>query len=166
MRFAAGLALILATAPALLRAGDDASGPIAYSANIGGHFRSYDLSEKDRTWADELARKLNYDGKIGFFVRTDIQLQVDGAMQLGSVYRRVDSQGVFYVVPGDSMLKIGLPHPYNPGVGGFDLFAPPSRNFLVCFNCTVEEGVPVLNSSPVVAGKVTWHAYGTRRRGI
>jgi hypothetical protein len=166
MRFAACLALLWAASPSLLRAGDDASGPIAYGANIGGHFRSYELSDKDRSWADELARRLNYDGKIGFFVRTDISLKVDGLKQLGSVYRRVDSPGVFYVVPGDSMLKIGQPHPFNPGVGGFDLFAPPSKNFFICFSCAAEEGVPVLNSSPVVAGEVTWHTYGTRRRGI
>jgi len=62
---------------------------------------------------------------------------------------------VFYVVNSDAMLRLGTRWAYNPGVGGFSMHAPKSRNFIVCFNF-VEGGVPFLSSSPVRRDDVTW----------
>jgi hypothetical protein len=56
------------------------------------------------------------------------------------------------------MLKVGTMWAYNPGVGGFSMHAPKSRNFIVCFNF-VEGGVPFLSSSPVRKGIVTWKGH-------
>jgi hypothetical protein len=76
----------------------------------------------------------------------------------GAVYQAVEKPDVFYVANGDAMLKLGTTWPYNPGVGGFSMHAPKSRNFIVCFNFD-NGGVPFLSSSPVRKGIVTWKGH-------
>jgi hypothetical protein len=73
----------------------------------------------------------------------------------GAVYQAVEKPDVFYVVRGDAMLKLGDRWAYNPGVGGFSMHAPQSRNFIVCLNF-VSGGVPFLSSSPVNKRIVSW----------
>ena len=73
----------------------------------------------------------------------------------GAVYQALDMPDVSYVVNSDAMLRLGTRWAYNPGVGGFSMHAPKSRNFIVCFNF-VEGGVPFLSGSPVRRDDVTW----------
>src|SRR5262249_54939310 len=99
-------------------------------------------------------------GKIVYFVRTSLALTVDDKAVEGRVYQRLDDPTCFYVATGDYVLKIGTPWPASPGVGGFSLNAPQSKNFLSCMNCHCG-GVPALSSTPIVKGPVSWggHEY-------
>ena len=141
-------------------AGDDSSGPIKYELDLGTPFTTYQLTNSDRAWGEKLAGKFKYKGKIAYFVRTSLPLTVDGKNVAGGVYQRLDEPRCFYVVPGDYVLKIGTEWPASPGVGGFTLNAPKSKNFLTCMNCHCG-GVPALSSTPIVKGPVSWkgHAY-------
>ena len=89
----------------------------------------------DQNWSQRLANKFKYTGKISYFVRTSLPLDVDGKVIKGAVYQRLDQPDCFYVLPGDYVLAIGRPWPASPGVGGFTLSAPRSQNFLACMNC-------------------------------
>jgi hypothetical protein len=48
--------------------------------------------------------------------------------------KAIERPDFFYVVNSDAMLKLDATWPYYPGVGGFSMHAPKSRNFIVCFN--------------------------------
>jgi|SRR6185503_379955 len=154
------LALLLPPLCAL--AGDDASGPIAYKLDLGRSFSSYVITDRDRAWATSLTTRLKYEGEVIFFVRTDLPLEVDGTAVQGLVYHGIEMPEYFYVVPGDAMLKIGTQWPYSPGVGGFSMHAPPSKNFIACLHCNAG-GVPFLSSSPVIEGLVSWGGRNYRR---
>ena len=67
-------------------AGDDSSGPIKYSVDLGARFTTYELTKADREWAQRLAIKFKYNGKIAFFVRTSLPIEADGKTIEGSVY--------------------------------------------------------------------------------
>ena len=79
----------------------------------------------------------------------------------GAVYRATERPDYFYVVNGDAILRLDTRWAYNPGVGGFSMHAPKSRNFIVCLN--LDGGVPFLSSSPVQKGKVTWRGHDWNR---
>ncbi len=145
------------------RAGDDATGPIPYRVNLGAEFDTYPITPKDEQWAQALAAKFGYRGKIVFFGQTTLPLTANGATLRGQVYRRLDKPEFFYVLNADVILEVGTEHPYNPGVGGFSIHAPRSRKYLVCLNCQ-ESGVPVLTSSPVTMGDVRWNGHEDRLR--
>jgi len=136
-------------------AGDDASGPIQYSVDLGQPSSAYELTAKDHDWGVELAKRLDYSGTVVHFTRTSIPLLVNSDIVEGAVYRAVERPDYFYVVPGDAMLRLDTTWPYSPGVGGFSMHSPKSKNFIVCFNF-VPGGVPFLSSTPVVKGKVSW----------
>ena len=143
-------------------AGDDASGPIQYSVDLGQPFSGYEITARDRDWAVELTRTLGYSSTVVHFARTSLPLRVNGKVVEGAVYRAVEHPEFFYVAPGDAMLHLGTPWPYNPGVGGFSMHAPKSKNFIVCLNF-VTSGVPFLSSTPVVKGPVTWGGNAYKR---
>lgn len=151
--------LVVATATF---AGDDSSGPIEYKLDLGATFTTYQLVAADKAWAQRLADKFKYGGTIAYFVRTSLPFYVDEKKVEGAVYQRLDKPSCFYVVPGDYVLAIGTPWPASPGVGGFSLNAPSSRNFLACMNCHCG-GVPALSSSPVDKGLVTWSGHDYSR---
>ena len=139
-------------------AGDDTSGPVQYSLDLGQPFRKHELTQKDRDWAAALVRKFAYTGKVVHFVRTTLPLLVDGTPVEGSVYQAVEFPDRFYVVTGDAMLRIGAQRPISPGCGGFSVHAPPSRAFIVCLNCRVlsaglhsPKNVSHSSTSPLVA---------------
>jgi len=136
-------------------AGDDASGSIPYSVDLSAPYSRHELSAEDRQWGASLVANLGYDGKVVYFVRTTLPLQVDKATVTGEVYQAIESPDWFYVVPGDAMLKIGTRFVASPGVGGFSMHAPRSRDFIVCLNCG-PGGVPFLSSTKVSKGLVTW----------
>ena len=53
-------------------AGDDASGPIHYSADFSQPFTRYAMSEHDRQWGRSLVQKLRYKGTVVHFVKTSL----------------------------------------------------------------------------------------------
>lgn len=90
-------------------------------------------------------------------VRTSLPLQVGSRILHGDVYQAVEKPDAFYISSTDAVLRIGTRWAYNPGVGGFSMYAPRSRNFIVCLN--FDGGVPFLSSSPVQKGIVTWKGH-------
>ena len=139
-------------------AGDDASGPVPFRLDLSHQFTTYSMTAQDKIWSASLAARFIYKGRTVHFVRTTLPLNVGGKTIWGAVYQAAERPDVFYVVKGDAMLKVGTKWAYNPGVGGFSMHAPKSRNFIVCFNF-VEGGVPFLSSSPVRKGLVTWKGH-------
>ena len=156
------LALLAGSLACAAHAGDDASGPIRYSADFSKPYASYNMSEKDKSWSRSLVKNLKYTRKVIHFVRTSIPLEVNGLAVEGAIYKALEEPDTFYVVNGDSMFKIGYPWPYNPGVGGFSMHAPKSQDFIVCLNFQ-RGGVPHLSSTPVIEGKVTWTGHDWSR---
>jgi len=153
--------LLLLTSAGFAVAGDDASGPIFYKTDLSLPFAAYTMSESDNAWSASLVDKLKYTGSVVHFVRTSLPLQVNGKTVNGSIYRAIERPDYFYVVNGDAMLKMDTKWAYNPGVGGFSMHAPESRNFIVCLN--LGGGVPFLSSSPVLKGEVTWKGHDWNR---
>jgi hypothetical protein len=113
---------------------------------------------QDKLWSASLAARFAYKGQAVHFVRTSLPLNVGEKTLQGVIYQDVEKSDVFYVVNGDAMLKLGTKWAYTPGVGGFSMHAPKSRNFIVCFHF-VDGGVPFLSSSPVRKGIVTWKGH-------
>lgn len=146
---------------AILRAGDDDSGPIYYAVDLSQSFSIYAMSRTDEGWSKSLVERLKYRGPVLHFVRTSLPLTVDNKTIEGAVYQAFEKPEIFYVVNGDTVLELGAKWAYNPGVGGFSLHAPKSRNFIVCLN--LSGGVPYMSSSPVVKGKVMWRAHDWNR---
>jgi hypothetical protein len=139
-------------------AGDDASGPVPFRLDLSQQFTTYSMTAQDELWSTSLAARFIYKGRAVHFVRTTLPLNVGDKTIPGAVYQSVERPDVFYAVKGDAMLKLGTRWAYNPGVGGFSMHAPKSRDFIVCFNF-VEGGVPFLSSSPVRKGIVTWNGH-------
>jgi hypothetical protein len=139
-------------------AGDDASGPVPFRVDLSQHFTAYSMTTQDELWSASLATRFLYKGRAVHFVRTSIPLNMGDKTIQGAVYQALEKPEVFYVVNSDAMLKLGTKWAYNPGVGGFSMHAPKSRNFIVCFNF-VEGGVPFLSSSPVRKGIVGWKGH-------
>jgi hypothetical protein len=125
-------------------------------------FGIYEMTDRDRAWSRSLTTRLKYGGKVVHFVRTSLPLGVDGKTVEGAVYQAVEEPGYFYVVVGDATLRLGAPCPYSPGVGGFSMHAPKSRNFIGILHFQ-RGGVPFRSSTPVVRGEVRWKG-GTSRR--
>jgi hypothetical protein len=161
LNFMSAIVLFLSITASLAMAGDDASGPIHYSTDLSRSFTTYAMSEQDNEWSSSLVERLKYGGSVVHFVRTSLPLQVDKKTVQGAVYQGVEKTDYFYVVNGDAMLKLGTTWAYSPGVGGFSMYAPKSRNFIVCLN--LDGGVPFLSSSPVQKGKVTWNGHDWNR---
>lgn len=130
-------------------------GSVPYALDLAAPFTHYELTANDRSWGKRLAQKLNYSGKIFYFVRTSLALEVGNQSLVGAVYQRVDLPNCFYVTRGDYLLRIGKERPSSSGVGGFSLHFPPSKNFLACLNCHCS-GVPVSWSTPITKGQVYW----------
>jgi hypothetical protein len=144
-------------------AGDDASGPVPFQVDLSQPFTTYTMTAPDKLWSPSLAIRFAYKGAAVHFVRTSLPLKMRDRSVKGAIYQAVEKSDFFYVVNSDAMLKVGATWPYNPGVGGFSMHAPNSRNFIVCFNF-VEGGVPMLSSSPVLKGAVTWNGHGDWNR--
>jgi hypothetical protein len=151
------LILFLCIAPNFTSAGDDASGPIHYAIDLSQPFSVYAMTRQDTEWSASLVKKLKYTGAVVHFVRTSLPLNVDKAVVQGAIYQGVEKPDYFYVVNGDAVLQLNTTWAYNPGVGGFSMHTPLSRNFIVCLN--LSGGVPFLSSSPVQKGKVTWNGH-------
>lgn len=134
--------------------GDDASGPVSFRVDLSQPFTIYSMTAQDELWSASLAARFMYKGRAIHFVRTSLPLNMGDKTIQGAVYQALERPDVFYVVNGDAMLKLGTRWAYNPGVGGFSMHAPRSRNFIVCFHF-VEGGVRFLSSSPVRKGVVT-----------
>jgi hypothetical protein len=157
MRFVCAAVLTM-TMFQVASAGDDASGPVPFRVDLSQHFTTYSMTTQDKLWSTSLAVRLMFKGSAVHFVRTSLPLQVADKTVQGAVYQAIERPDVFYVVNGDVMLKLGTAWAYNPGVGGFSMQAPKSRDFIVCFNF-VEGGVPFLSSSPVRKAVVTWNGH-------
>jgi hypothetical protein len=136
-------------------AGDDASGSMPYRLDLSQPFTTHSLTAADRNWGENLAKKFKYRGRVTHFVRTSLPLQIGKREVQGMVYQCVEEPALFYVLEGDAMLKIGARWPFNPGVGGFSIHAPKSKDFIVALNFA-REGVPFLSSSPVLKAAVEW----------
>jgi len=135
-------------------AGDDASGPVHYRADFSKPFTTYVMSENDKQWSRSLIRNLKYTGNVVHFVKTSLTLEVDGSKIEHAIYQAVEKPDLFYVINGDAMLQMGTRWPFNPGVAGFSMHAPKSRDFIV--SVYLSSGVPFLSSSPVQKGPVDW----------
>ena len=141
---------------ACVSAGDDASGTNKYRVDLGKPFSKYELTDKDQAWAKALAAKFKYSGRIVYFVKTSLPLDVDGKTVEGDVYQSLEKPTCFYVAQGDAMLPVGAPWPLSPGTGGLSMHTPRSRNFIACLNCHCG-GVPFLSGSRVERSVVTWN---------
>jgi hypothetical protein len=155
------LFFLLGILTAVLLAGDDDSGPIRYAVDLSQSFSTYVMSRTDEGWSKSLVERLRYRGTVLHFVRTSLPLTVDSKTIEGAVYQAFEKPEIFYIVNGDTVLELGARWAYNPGVGGFSVHAPKSRNFIVCLN--LSGGVPYMSSSPVVKGKVIWKAHDWNR---
>jgi hypothetical protein len=120
MRFVGAVLLLLAITQTLY-AGDDASGNIPYLVDLSQPFTTYSMTVPDKAWSTALAVRFAYKGTAIHFVRTSLPLKISDKTVEGSVYQAVEKPGVFYVVNGDTMLKLGSRWAYNPGVGGFSM---------------------------------------------
>jgi len=116
------------------------------------------MTLRDKAWSAALVARFIYKDSVVHFVRTSLPVIIEGKTVDGVVYQAVEKPKFFYVVRGDAMLKLGARWAYTPGVGGFSMHAPGSRNFILCFNF-VSGGVPFLSSSPVTKGIVTWKGH-------
>jgi hypothetical protein len=145
----------------LALASDDASGPIPYSLDLSRSFTTYTMSGSDKQWSTSLVKRLHYKGSPVHFVRTSLPLSVGKTTVQGAVYEAIEKPEYFYVVNGDAMLKLDTKWAYNPGVGGFSMHAPKSRNFIVSLN--LDGGVPFLSSSPVAKTRVKWNGHDWNR---
>lgn len=161
MKSIRALFLFLCIATQLAIAGDDASGPIPYSIDLSQTFTTYALLQSDRQWSASLVKNLHHSGLAVHFVRTSLPLKMGETNVYGAVYQAVEKPEYFYVVNGDAMLKLGMRWALSPGVSGFSMHAPRSRNFIVCLN--LDGGVPFLSSSPVEKGRVTWRGHDWNR---
>ncbi len=157
-----GIIVVLSLAGWLALAGDDASGPIQYSVDLGQPFAIYQLTEADRTWVRSLTRNLRYSGRVVHFVRSSLPLIVNGRPVEGAVYQAIEHPEYFYVAPGDAMLKLDTQWAFSPGVGGFSMHAPRSRHFIACLNLP-PGGIPFLSSGPVTRGRVSWGGHDYKR---
>ncbi|MGB0038322.1 MAG: hypothetical protein WBQ00_05435 [Terriglobales bacterium] len=157
MRFVCTIVLFLAIGR-LAYAGDDASGNVPFRLDLSQPFTTYAMTVQDKLWSTTLAARFVYEGSVLHFVRTSLPLEMGDKTIEGAVYQAVEKPDVFYVTSGDAMLKLGSRWAYNPGVGGFSMHAPKSRNFIVCFHF-VSGGVPFLSSSQVIKGLVTWNGH-------
>jgi hypothetical protein len=149
--------LLLCTLPSAY-AGDDASGSVPCRIDLSQPFTTYSMTLQDRLWSTFLAAQFAYKLPLIHFVRTSLPLEIGGKAVQGTVYQSVEKPDVFYVVNTDAILRLGTKWAYNPGVGGFSMHSPKSRDFIVCFNF-VSGGVPFLSSSPVRKGVVTWKGH-------
>jgi hypothetical protein len=142
-------------------AGDDASGNISRSMDLSKPFSKYELQVKDKNWSTSLVKNVNYDGKVKVLHFTKTSIQVNSAEKIinGRVYQCVEKPEVFYVAEGDLMFEIGGSYPHSPGVNGFSMHWPESKNFIVCLNCR-GGGVPAYKSTKIIIGKIKWQ--GTR----
>ena len=163
MRSALPIMIFVCVATTALSAGDDSSGPIAYSVDLGLAFTTYHMSDRDKQWSASLGRNLKYSGEVLHFLRTSLPLSDATAVATvtGAVYQAFEKPNLFYVVPSDVVLRIGVRWPIGQGAGGFSVHAPKSRNFIVALHCCV--GVPVISSSPVIKGKVAWKGRNSSR---
>jgi hypothetical protein len=156
VRFTCAAVLFVLTISAT-HAGDDASGPTPYRVDLSQRFTAYSMNSEDKSWSASLVTRLAYEGPVIHFVRTSLPLKIGGKTIQGTVYQSVEKPDVFYILDGDVILKLDTRWAYNPGVGGFSMHAPKSRNFIVCLN--FDGGVPFLSSSPVHEGVVTWNGH-------
>ena len=142
--------------------GDDASGPINYRTDLSINYTQYQLTEDDKAWGKSLVDNFKYKGNVFHFVKTSIPLYVNDSVVQGGIYRALELEGVFYVINGDTIIDTNKNRSYSPGVGGFSMHAPKSKNFIVCLNFN-QRGVPHLSSSPVRIGHVTWKGNNWKR---
>ncbi len=136
-------------------AGDDSSGPVKFSTDLSAKFQTFQMGDIEKKWSASLIKNMNYKGEVIHFVRTTIILNQGGTEINGAIYQALEKPNYFYIVNADSMLKIGKKHPYSPGVGGFSMHRPKSKNFIVCLNFQ-SGGVPAFSSTPVKKGPVSW----------
>ena len=139
---------ILVSLDASSYAGDGIGGTNRYEADFSREHVSHKMSKKDEQWDASLLRKLKYDGKVVYFVRTNLPLQKDGTNVIGLIYRRIDQPQHYYIAEGDVMLNLKDGLIFNPGVGGFSMHSPKSRNFIACLNFQ-QGGVPFVHHSEI-----------------
>lgn len=156
------LAVMLLAVAFPVSGGDDASGPISYQLDLSAPFTQYEMTESDVGWSESLVENLGYKGEVVHFVRTSIAIDIDGVSNNEAVYKAVLGDDIFYVAEGDAMLKVGNKWPYSPGVGGFSMHAPRSKNFIVCLNC-LRGGVPHMSGTEVQIGPVSWMGHDFKR---
>ncbi len=136
-------------------AGDGADGPNRYEGDFTNEPKQYQVTKDDERWTASLLRNLKEKGKVTYFTRTDLVIRRDGVQVEGAVYRCVSKPSVYYISEGDVMLDLTRGRIYSPGVGGFSMHSPKSRNLVVCLNFQ-SGGVPVVRHSPVARERVWW----------
>ena len=139
-------------------AGDYAGGKTFYSVDLSEQFTTYKMNKKDKKWVSSLVKNLKYKGKVVHFVRTSLLLKVENSIVKNSVYQAIEKPDYFYVLYGDSMMKIGTESTYSPRVGGFSTHMPKSKDFIVCLNFQ-RGGVRFVDSSKVTKGLVSWKGW-------
>ena len=146
-----------------LFAGDFADGPIRYEVDFAKEHSQYKITKGDKRWVDSLLRNLNERSKATIFVRTDLSLVKDGVEIRGLIYQRVDEPRYCYVADGDVMLDLKNGSISSPGVGGFSMHSPKSRDFIVCLHFQ-SGGVPILRHSVINFSNTWWNSSDTTKR--
>ena len=144
-------------------AGDGIGGTNRYKTDFSQEHALYKTTKDDERWTASLLRKFKTTNKAVYFVRTDLALTKDGKELRGLVYRRVDQPSYYYVSEGDVMFDLKERFIYNPGVGGFSMHSPKSRDFIVCLNFQ-KSGVPFLRHSEIMKSNVWWFTRGEFNR--
>src|SRR5258708_3808939 len=123
-------------------------GPNRYEGDFTNEPKQYQMTREDEKWTASLLRNLKEKGRATYFTRTDLVLRKEGSVVEGVVYRCVSKPNYYYISEGDVMLDLDRDGIYSPGVGGFSMHSPKSRNFIACLNFQ-PGGVGFVRHSPI-----------------
>ena len=147
--------LLLRILAGRLAAGDGVDGPNRYEADFSREHTRYTMTKADERWTASLLRNLKESGKVTYFTRTDLPIMKDGRAVRGLIYQRIDKPQYCYISDGDVMLDLDSGLIYSPGVGGFSMHSPKSRDFIVCL-LFQRGGVPIMRHSEIARRQVWW----------
>jgi len=144
--------------------GDVYDGEIKYELDLSEDYSTHVMAPKDIEWSNTLASRFNYEGKVLHFVLTDLVLN-EGQKKLGSkIYQSVEQPERYYILIGDIGIDTELGIITNAGAGGYSMYSPKSKKFIVCFNCGY--GIRVLRHSKIHKGKIYWYGSNQVRRTL
>ncbi|WNO09984.1 hypothetical protein [Teredinibacter sp. KSP-S5-2] len=149
------LSLFLLVVSSFALSGDGADSEIRYELDLSINYSKYVMSPKDIEWSNKLVNRLGYEGDVLHFVLTDIVLVEANKKLSGKIYQSVENPGRYYVLTGDIGIDTKLGIIGNAGAGGYSMYSPKSKKFIVCFNCGY--GIPVVRHSTIYKGPIYWY---------
>jgi hypothetical protein len=153
-----GLLLFICLISVSCLAKDKFEDPISYRIDLSKPFTTYEVTAEDRAETESAVQVFNYKGKIYYFGKTSLSIDIDGVKVPGIVYHSSEKPEYFLIIKefGNVWLKLGSPHPNNAEKNTSDIFITPDpRDFTTCSDCTFG-GAPILSGSKVTKSVVTW----------